>query len=187
MHAGVVAGPAGAILLPAPPGSGKSTLTAGLVAAGLDYFSDEVALLAEDDLAVMPFPLAMCVKDTGIDALAALFPAITALPMHTRMDGKRVVYMPPPAARVPASDTRRASCRDCVPPLCGRRAEHAASAAKAGFLRATAVAVHGRAASAGSTPRHAADRLDPRSALLRAGFFRSGRRGRDHGQDREWR
>lgn len=48
MHAGVVAGPAGAILLPAPPGSGKSTLTAGLVAAGLDYFSDEVALLAEE-------------------------------------------------------------------------------------------------------------------------------------------
>ncbi len=107
MHAGVVAGAAGAILLPAPPGSGKSTLTAGLVAAGLDYFSDEVALLCEDDLAVMPFPLAMCVKDTGIDALAALFPEITALPMHTRMDGKRVVYMPPPAARAAASDTRR--------------------------------------------------------------------------------
>ena len=108
MHAGVVAGSAGAILLPAPPGSGKSTLTAALVAAGLDYFSDEVALLAEEDLAVMPFPLAMSVKDTGIDALAGLFPAITALPMHTRMDGKRVVYMPPPAARVPAPNTRRA-------------------------------------------------------------------------------
>jgi hypothetical protein len=78
MHAGVVAGPAGAILLPAPPGSGKSTLTAALVATGLDYFSDEVALLAEEDLAVMPFPLAMCVKDTGIDVLASRFPAIAA-------------------------------------------------------------------------------------------------------------
>ena len=107
MHAGVVAGPAGAILLPAPPGSGKSTLTAALVATGLDYFSDEVALLAEEDLAVMPFPLAMCVKDTGIDVLASRFPAIAALPMHTRMDGKRVVYMAPPAARVPGPNTRR--------------------------------------------------------------------------------
>jgi hypothetical protein len=107
MHAGVVAGPAGAILLPAPPGSGKSTLTAALVAAGLDYFSDEVALLTEDTLAVMPFPLAMCVKDTGIDVLAALFPEITTLPMHIRPDAKRVVYMPPPAERVPRHDTRR--------------------------------------------------------------------------------
>ena len=103
----LVAGPAGAILLPAPPGSGKSTLTAALVAAGLDYFSDEVALLCEDDLAVTPFPLAMCVKDTGIDALAALFPELATLPVHTRMDGKRVVYMPPPAARVPAPNSRR--------------------------------------------------------------------------------
>ncbi len=103
----LVAGPAGAILLPAPPGSGKSTLTAALVAAGLDYFSDEVALLCEDDLAVTPFPLAMCVKDTGIDALAALFPELATLPVHTRMDGKRVVYMPPSAARVPAPNSRR--------------------------------------------------------------------------------
>ncbi|MEJ0020633.1 MAG: PqqD family peptide modification chaperone [Acetobacteraceae bacterium] len=107
LHAGVVAGPAGAVLLPAPPGSGKSTLTAALVRSGLDYFSDEVALLAADDLAVMAFPLAMCIKLTGLAAMQALYPGSDALPVHTRVDGKRVVYLPLPRDRVPEPGARR--------------------------------------------------------------------------------
>ncbi len=106
IHAGVVAGPGGCVLLPAPPGSGKSTLTAALVAAGLDYFSDEVALLDAGSLRVAPFPQAFCVKQSGIDAVAPLFPGIADLPLHLRGDGKWVAYLPPPCARVPSAGQR---------------------------------------------------------------------------------
>jgi hypothetical protein len=107
VHAGVVGGPSGCVLLPAPSGSGKTTLTAALVRRGHAYFSDEVAPLAADTLEVEPFPLALCVKETGRAALARLFPEVEALPVHARSDGKRVAYLPPPAASLPAGDARR--------------------------------------------------------------------------------
>jgi hypothetical protein len=110
IHAGVVGGPAGCVLLPAAPGSGKSTLTTALVHAGFDLFSDEVALLNHGDLTASPFPAAICVKDTGIETIARLYPQVLDLPLHRRLDGKRVVYLPPPADSVPAEGHRRAVC-----------------------------------------------------------------------------
>lgn len=106
LHAGAVGGRDGLVLLPAPPGSGKSTLTMALMHAGFDYFSDEVALLG-DDLTATPFPLALCVKDSGLDVAARMYPAVRALPVHARGDGKRVAYLPPEPARVPPHDLRR--------------------------------------------------------------------------------
>jgi len=100
IHAGVVATPNGCILLPGPAGSGKSTLTAALVHAGLDYFSDELAILSGSGLDVTPFPLSFCVKSTGIDPLAGFFPALRELPLHLRADGRQVAYMPPPSDRI---------------------------------------------------------------------------------------
>jgi hypothetical protein len=101
IHAGVVAGPAGCVLLPAMPGSGKSTLTAALVHAGFTYFSDEVALLRASDMAVRPFPVAICVKEPGIAPLRGMFPELPSLPVHNRSDGKRVIYLPPPRGSLP--------------------------------------------------------------------------------------
>jgi hypothetical protein len=107
IHAGVVSDGARCILLPAPPGSGKSTLTAALVHAGFEFFSDEIALLADGTLDVLPVPLAICVKEPGIDALADRFPELRALPVHRRGDGKRVVYMRPPKLRLPSGEAPR--------------------------------------------------------------------------------
>ena len=45
IHAGVVGDGRQCILFPAPPGHGKSMLTAALSKAGMQYFSDEVALI----------------------------------------------------------------------------------------------------------------------------------------------
>jgi hypothetical protein len=106
IHAGVVRGEGGCVLLPAPPGSGKSTLTAALVAAGFTYFSDEVALLDEATLRVSPFPQAVCIKKSGIAAVAALFPEVAGLTLHLRGDGKRVAYFAPPRASLPAPAER---------------------------------------------------------------------------------
>ena len=97
IHAGVVRDENGCILLPAPPGSGKSTLTAALVCAGFQFFSDEVALLEEETFNVFPLPLALCFKDTGVEAISQFYPQVKTLPFHNRGDGKRVCYMPPPA------------------------------------------------------------------------------------------
>jgi hypothetical protein len=109
IHAGVVSGRAGCVLLPAAPGAGKSTLTIALVHAGFDLLSDEVALLGED-LMVSPFPTAICVKQSGIDVVARHYPHIRELPVHLRGDGKHVVYLPPPLGRVPPDGTRRSVC-----------------------------------------------------------------------------
>ena len=106
IHAGVVGGEAGCVLLPAAPGSGKSTLTTALVHAGFDLFSDEVALLGAD-LTISPFPTAICVKDSGIDIIASMYPSVRALPLHLRGDGKRVVYLPPPSGSLPPDGHRR--------------------------------------------------------------------------------
>jgi len=107
IHAGVVGDDARCVLLPAPPGSGKSTLAAALVHAGFQFFSDEVALLEEGSLAVRPVPLALCIKQPGIAALADRFPLLRELRVHDRGDGKKVAYMPPPAGSLPAGDHAR--------------------------------------------------------------------------------
>jgi hypothetical protein len=99
IHAGVVGDGKGVLMLPAAPGSGKSSLTAALARSGLDYFSDEIALLEEPDLAVRPIPLAVCVKSTGWELMTPLFPNIPKLKVHRRGDGKIVRYVPPPPFR----------------------------------------------------------------------------------------
>ena len=89
IHAGVVGTGRGCVLLPAAPGSGKSS--------GYTYFSDEVALIEPGSFLVPPVPLAICVKDTGWDLMAQFHPGIGALPVHRREDAKVVRYIPPPA------------------------------------------------------------------------------------------
>jgi hypothetical protein len=97
IHAGVVATEKDCIILPASPGSGKSSLTAAIVHRGLRYFSDEVALIEPATFHVPPVPLAICVKSTGWDVMARYYPDIENLPPHRRSDNKLVRYLPPPA------------------------------------------------------------------------------------------
>ena len=56
VHAGVVAGPYGAIALPAVSGAGKSTLVAACLRAGFGYVSDEALVLDWDSGDVQPYP-----------------------------------------------------------------------------------------------------------------------------------
>lgn len=97
IHAGVVGDGSGCLLLPAAAGSGKSTLCALMMARGYRLLSDEVALLQRASLRVVPVPLALAIKDTGVDAIADELPEVRRLPFHPRHDGKRVAYLPPRA------------------------------------------------------------------------------------------
>ena len=107
IHAGVVGNGSVCILLPGPPGSGKSTLTALLAHAGYEFFSDEIALLSEGTFEVVPVPLAICIKKSGIAALADAFPQLRQLPLHLRGDGKHVAYLQPPPETRPSDRTSR--------------------------------------------------------------------------------
>jgi hypothetical protein len=56
LHGGAVANEHGAILLLAPSGHGKTTLTLALMARGFTPFTDDIILLDPHTLAVQPFP-----------------------------------------------------------------------------------------------------------------------------------
>jgi hypothetical protein len=94
-HAGVLSNGNALVMLPGAQGAGKSTLTAGLVAAGFTYYSDEVALVNRDDGLIRPFPIALCSKAPAWPILAGLFPEFDTLPSFPRLDDKVVRYRPP--------------------------------------------------------------------------------------------
>jgi hypothetical protein len=94
IHAGAVCDGERALILPGRAGSGKTTLTAALVHAGLGYLSDDSVLLETDGSKVRGVPFSICVKESGLHLLADRFPALLDLPVHTRPDGKRVRYLP---------------------------------------------------------------------------------------------
>lgn len=106
LHAGVVGKDGRCILLPAAPGSGKSSLTTALAHSGLDYYSDEVALVERFSFQVAPVPLAICVKNTGWDLMSRYYPELPNLPIHRRGDDKLVRYVPPPSDAIHSKPAR---------------------------------------------------------------------------------
>lgn len=98
LHAAALGRPGGALVLAGPSGSGKSTLAAALMMSGWRYFSDDLTVLAEGTLKVVPFPLALCLKEEVWPLAARLVSGLDALPIYLRYDGKPVRYLPPPPA-----------------------------------------------------------------------------------------
>lgn len=74
LHAAVVEKHGLALLLPAPPGSGKSTLCAGLIHRGWRLLSDEMALISLDGHLVTPFGRAISLKNQSIDIIQRYAP-----------------------------------------------------------------------------------------------------------------
>ena len=72
VHAGVVERSGRALLLPASPGSGKSTLTAGLMHRGFRLFSDEHALARPSDGRLVPVPRPVALKNESIAVIRDL-------------------------------------------------------------------------------------------------------------------
>ena len=98
LHAAAVAWNGTVAVLAAPPGTGKSTLTAALLQNGLAYLSDELAPIDIHSLVVHPFAHALCLKDPVLDGLG--------LPGDMVRVGKRVhlasgLFAPPPPLTQP--------------------------------------------------------------------------------------
>lgn len=77
IHAAVVEKGGYAAILPAPPGSGKSTLCAALVNRGWRLLSDELALIRLGDGKLIPLPRPVSLKNASIDIIRSYEPSAT--------------------------------------------------------------------------------------------------------------
>ncbi|MGE5319555.1 MAG: HprK-related kinase A [Hyphomicrobiaceae bacterium] len=100
IHAAVVEKNGGAAILPAPPGSGKSTLTAGLVLSGWRLLSDELTLIDRKTGLIHPLPRPVSLKNESIDVVQAFSAeAFINRPSHDTAKGT-VAHMRPPKESV---------------------------------------------------------------------------------------
>jgi hypothetical protein len=111
-HAGVVEVDGRAVLLSGRSGRGKSTLTLGLLRRGAGWLTDELALIAADDVTVLPYPRALHVSP----ATAGLLPELAFLharPRHDLGGGSEWSVVPADLARAfgtrPAGPVRLAA------------------------------------------------------------------------------
>ena len=74
LHSAAVERSGRVLLLPAWPGSGKSTLCAALVNHGWRLFSDEFGLVRTDDGQLVPLPRPMPLKNRSIDVIRDFAP-----------------------------------------------------------------------------------------------------------------
>lgn len=74
LHAAVVERGGRAVILPAPPGSGKSTLCAALVHRGWRLLSDELTLVSLADGRVHPVARPVSLKNRSIEIISAFAP-----------------------------------------------------------------------------------------------------------------
>ncbi|WP_299084329.1 HprK-related kinase A [uncultured Paraglaciecola sp.] len=74
VHAAVLVKNNKAIIFPARPGSGKSTLTAYLALSGWRLYSDEMAIIELESGLVNPLYRPVCLKNDSIDLVKTWFP-----------------------------------------------------------------------------------------------------------------
>lgn len=100
VHAAVIERGGRALVLPAPPGSGKSTLCAALVHHGWRLLSDELALVRPEDGRVVPLPRPVSLKNGSIQVIRDLVPGARLGPTSGETAKGTVGHMRPPAESV---------------------------------------------------------------------------------------
>lgn len=116
VHAAVVERAGLALIMPAPPGSGKSTLCAGLVARGWRLLTDELALVSlEQPGEVIALPRPISLKNESIDVIRDFAPQQVIGPIAHDTAKGTVAHMaaPPDSIR---SGTETATSRLLVFP-----------------------------------------------------------------------
>lgn len=96
LHSAVVEKQGHAVILPAIPGGGKSTLCAGLVSRGWRLLSDEFAIIRHSDGMLLPLPRAAPLKNESIDVMREYGPDLRFGPTFARTRKGTVVHMFPP-------------------------------------------------------------------------------------------
>jgi len=99
-HSAVLAWNDMAVMLPAPPGSGKSTLCAALALSGWRLLSDELALIHPESLMLQPFVRPVSLKNASIDLIGRRFPQAVFTPAVSDTIKGTVAHMQPPGESV---------------------------------------------------------------------------------------
>jgi HprK-related kinase A len=104
LHAAVVERNGYAMLLPAAPGAGKTTLCAGLVSRGWRLLSDEFGMLRTGTTDMLPVPRALPLKNESIEIIRAFAPDSWLGPkIHGTRKGT-ISHLRPLASCVAAAD-----------------------------------------------------------------------------------
>lgn len=104
MHASVLSRDDKALILPGPPGSGKSTLCAALAYSGWRLLSDEFALVDVATQAILPLPRPIGLKENSIEIIRAFAPEAEFGPTFQDTRKGTVAHLrPPPTAVASAS------------------------------------------------------------------------------------
>jgi HprK-related kinase A len=96
LHSAVLAKNDKAIVFPAPPGSGKSTLTAYLAFNGWRLLSDEMALILPYSKRVQPFVRPICLKNQSINLAKKWFPDGVFSTIASDTHKGDVIHLSPP-------------------------------------------------------------------------------------------
>jgi HprK-related kinase A len=116
IHAAVVEKNGHALVLPAPPGSGKSTLCAALASRGWRLLSDELTLINLDNGLVTPLARPVSLKNASIDVMKAYAPHAQFTRSAVATTKGTVAHLKAPDASVARND-EPARVAWCVFPL----------------------------------------------------------------------
>ncbi|WP_114971794.1 HprK-related kinase A [Rhodoferax ferrireducens] len=106
LHAAVMERNGCAVIMPAPPGSGKSTLCAGLVNRGWRLLSDELTLISLEDGLIAPLGRPISLKNQSLEVIRKFVPgAVLNQVTHDTSKGS-VSHMKAPAAHVERIEDR---------------------------------------------------------------------------------
>lgn len=100
LHASVVEKDGKAIVFPAFPGSGKSTLCAALVHRGWRLFSDEFGIVRPENQMVIPLPRPIPLKNESIDVIRRFAPDAAIGPLFPKTRKGTVAHLRAPASSV---------------------------------------------------------------------------------------
>jgi HprK-related kinase A len=109
LHAAVVERDGRALVLPAEPGSGKTTLCAALVNRGWRLLSDEFGLLRPGTTDLIPLPRPMPLKNESIALLEAFAPQAQWGPVIPNTRKGTIRHLAPSRAAVDSSDSPAAA------------------------------------------------------------------------------
>jgi HprK-related kinase A len=105
LHSGTVERDGVGIVMPAVPGSGKSTLTAGMVGSGrFRLLSDEFGVVSLDTGLLHPMPRPIALKNASIHVIRSRFPEATLGPVFPGTRKGDVAHMAANDASVAAID-----------------------------------------------------------------------------------
>ena len=143
IHAAAIERGGRAAILPAPPGSGKSTLCAALVSRGWRLLTDELTLIATDSRTIVPLARPVSLKNESIDVIKRFAPDAVFGPISPNTIKGTIAHMKPPPESVTRTGEHCSAAWLIVPKYQSAKSTSVEEVLKAeGFMRIAESAVN---------------------------------------------